>query len=104
PATPGPAEGAVVSEPVAPVPVPSSTTAPPPSGDLHEPTQEQTVVIADLHWLIHQGHVIEFANGRIETAKKPILRPPRPEPKPAASQAERAAVPETTPGAETAPP
>ena len=107
PATPGPAEGAVVSEPiaepVAPVPVPSSAAAPP-SGDLQEPTTEQTVVIADLHWLIHQGHVIEFANGRIETAKKPIPRPPRPEPKPAATQAERAAVPETTPGAETAPP
>src|SRR5207244_1196456 len=27
-----------------------------------EPTPEQTFIIADLHWLIHQGHVIEFAN------------------------------------------
>jgi hypothetical protein len=34
------------------------------------PTPEQTVLIADLHWLIHQGHVLEFADGRLETAKK----------------------------------
>src|SRR6266516_3408929 len=50
PATPGPAEGAVVSEPiaepVAPLAAPSSAAAPP-SGDLQEPTAEQTVVIAD---------------------------------------------------------
>jgi hypothetical protein len=47
-----------------------------------EPTPEQTAVIADLHWLIHQGHVIEFANGTLETAKKPLPRPPRPESRP----------------------
>jgi hypothetical protein len=47
------------------------------------PTPEQTAVIADLHWLIHQGHVIEFANGILETAKKPAPKPPKPEPKPA---------------------
>jgi hypothetical protein len=108
PATPVPAEGAVVSEPtsgpMAPVPVQSSSAPPPAPGDLQEPTPEQTVVISDLHWLIHQGHVIEFANGRIETAKKPILRLPRPEPKPAASQAKGAALPEATPGTESAPP
>jgi hypothetical protein len=45
------------------------------------PTPEQTAVIADLHWLIHQGHVIEFANGILETAKKPVPKPPKPEPK-----------------------
>jgi hypothetical protein len=49
--------------------------------DSSQPTPEQTAVIADLHWLIHQGHVIEFANGMLETAKKPL---PKPEPKPAA--------------------
>ncbi len=102
-----PQEGAVVSEPraesVAPVPVRAPAATPPPSGDLHEPTPEQTAVIADLHWLIHQGHVIEFANGRIETARKPIPKPPRPAPKPAAARAEGAAVAETAPGAETAP-
>jgi hypothetical protein len=44
-----------------------------------EPTPEQTAVIADLHWLIHQGHVIEFANGTLETAKKPAPKPPKTE-------------------------
>src|SRR5262249_19166006 len=44
-------------------------------------TAEQTAVNADLHWLIHQGHVIEFANGTLETAKKPLPRPPKAEPK-----------------------
>lgn len=45
-----------------------------------EPTPEQTAVIADLHWLVHQGHVIEFANGILETAKKPAPKPPKPAP------------------------
>jgi hypothetical protein len=53
-----------------------------------EPTPEQTAVIADLHWLIHQGHVIEFADGRLETAKKPLPKPPKPEKKPAQPAAE----------------
>jgi hypothetical protein len=43
-----------------------------------EPTPEQTAVIADLHWLVHQGHVIEFADGRMDTAKKPVPKPPKP--------------------------
>jgi hypothetical protein len=45
------------------------------------PTPEQTALVSDLHWLIHQGHVIEFANGTLDTAKKPLPKPPRPEPK-----------------------
>jgi hypothetical protein len=53
----------------------------PPASD--EPTPEQTVIIADLHWLVHQGHVLEFADGRMDTAKKPLPRPPKPEKKPA---------------------
>ncbi|MEO5804747.1 MAG: hypothetical protein ABIR24_14575 [Verrucomicrobiota bacterium] len=44
-----------------------------------QPSAEQTAIIGDLHWLIHQGHVIEFADGLLETAKKPL---PRPEQKP----------------------
>ena len=40
-----------------------------------EPTPEQTAVMVDLHWLIHQGAVLEFADGRMETAKKPAPRP-----------------------------
>jgi hypothetical protein len=50
-----------------------------------EPSAEQTAVISDLHWLIHQGHVIEFADGRLETAKKPLPKPPKPEKKPVAT-------------------
>ena len=48
-----------------------------------EPSPEQTALIADLHWLIHQGHVLEFADGRLETAKKPLPRPVKAEIKPA---------------------
>ncbi|HEV2438206.1 MAG TPA: hypothetical protein VG077_19615 [Verrucomicrobiae bacterium] len=51
-----------------------------------EPTPEQNAIIADLHWLVHQGHVIEFADGRLETAKKPAPRPPKPEKKPVAEK------------------
>ena len=47
-----------------------------------ELTPEQTAIIADLHWLVHQGHVLEFADGRMETAKKPLPRPAKPEKKP----------------------
>jgi len=46
-----------------------------------EPTPEQTAVMVDLHWLIHQGAVLEFADGRMETAKKPLPKPPKPEKK-----------------------
>lgn len=63
-----------------------------------EPTPEQTAVIADLHWLVHQGHVIEFANGTLETAKKPAPRPPKPETKPAETEPAAPA-----PGGETTP-
>jgi hypothetical protein len=48
--------------------------------NLAEPTPEETQIVADLHWLVHQGHVIEFANGTLETAKKPLLKPSKPAP------------------------
>ena len=57
------------------------------------PTPEQAGIIGDLHWLIHQGHVIEFANGVLETAKKPAVKPPKP-PKPEAKTAPAPAAPE----------
>jgi len=65
----------------------AAASEPPPAAqpETPQPTPEQTAVIADLHWLIHQGHVIEFANGLLETAKRPL---PRPEPKPAPAPAE----------------
>lgn len=62
---------------LAPAPKPAATETPaagsPPASA--EPSAEQQAVIADLHWLIHQGHVLEFANGIMETAKKPLPKP-----------------------------
>ena len=81
-------------------PAPAQAPAPGPQFDANQPTPEQTVVIADLHWLIHQGHVIEFANGFLETAKKPVPKPPKPEPKPP----EPAAPAEPQPAAPQLPP
>lgn len=79
-APPAPVAAPVEGQPAT---APAAVPAPPP------PTPEQTAVIADLHWLVHQGHVIEFANGLLETAKKPLPKPPKPEPKakPAEGQA-----------------
>jgi hypothetical protein len=62
--------------PGAPAVAPAEAAAP-------EPTPEQTAVVSDLHWLVHQGHVLEFADGRLETAKKPAPRPPKPQKQPA---------------------
>ncbi|MBE0542080.1 MAG: hypothetical protein IH623_11885 [Verrucomicrobia bacterium] len=81
-------------EPNAPAPAEAAESTPKPAEP--EPTPEQTAVNGDLHWLIHQGHVIEFANGTLETAKKPLPKPPRPEKKPAEVTA---AVPAATPSA-----
>ena len=36
---------------------------------------ERESALSDLYWLLHQGHVIEFANGKMELAKKPQPRP-----------------------------
>ena len=63
-----------------------------------EQTEEQKQLTSDLHWLIHQGHVLEFSNGIIETAKKPKKKPePSAEPKvPDASLDESASEPQKT--------
>jgi hypothetical protein len=45
------------------------------------PSDAERQLLADLHWLVHQGHVIEFANGLLELARKPAPRPEAP-PKP----------------------
>jgi len=63
--------------------MPEGRTPNVPAAAAPEPTPEQNAIIADLHWLVHQGHIIEFADGRLETAKKPAPRPPKPEKKPA---------------------
>lgn len=98
-------------EALAPTPAPAAPAVPPaggaaaataatppttaPAAQSAEPTAEQTAIIADLHWLIHQGHVLEFANGVLETAKRPLPKPPKPESKPESKPA-----PESVPAAE----
>ena len=62
---------------------------------------ERTAVLSDLHWLVHQGHVIEYANGQMEVAPKPQppqqkKKKPKPEKKEADPAAEETKV-ETTP-------
>ncbi len=81
PATEAPASevaGDQTTAVVAPTPAaPPVETVSTPTG----PSHAQQSVLNDLHWLIHQGHVIEFANGVLETAKKPLTRPePPPQP------------------------
>ena len=84
-------------EALAPTPKPTADSAPatevaPAEATAAEPTPEQTAVVSDLHWLIHQGHVIEFATtGLLETAKKPLPKPPKPEPKKTEAKAADAA-------------
>jgi hypothetical protein len=82
--------------PAAPVEGQPATEAAPRAEPATPP--EVQAIISDLHWLIHQGHVIEFANGILETAKKPLPRPPRPEkqPKPAEQGTEQHAEAEVT--------
>jgi hypothetical protein len=99
PPAPAPAEGGEAAAAAGSAPTEGTGTVPPASApapapaqpEAAAPTPEQTAVVADLHWLIHQGHVIEFANGTLETAKKPVPRPPKPEAKPAEKPAEGAA-------------
>jgi len=84
------AEGGVASQP-------TKTAAP-------EATPEQTAILVDLHWLIHQGAVLEFADGRMETAKKPAPKSVKPKPAVAkpAMEGESAVTAESAPQAEIA--
>lgn len=84
-------------------------TTPPPAP---EPTAEQAELAADLHWLIHQGHLVEFSDGHLELARKPQPlpkpqpKPPKAEPKaPSSSPEPKPAEPQggTTPTAVPAP-
>jgi hypothetical protein len=93
------------------IPAPVAEGEAPAKPKAPEATPEQTAIIVDLHWLVHQGHVLEFADGKLETAKKPLPRPPKPEKKPAeakvaaekpAAESEAAVATETAPQAEAA--
>ena len=103
---------ALAPAPVVPVPAPSPEPAavaegaaptaesqpPAPAAPaVAEPTPEMAAVMTDLHWLIHQGHVIEFANGILETAKKPLPKPLKPaKPEPQSEAVEGTVAPATT--------
>jgi hypothetical protein len=80
--TPKVVKAPVTEIPVAPAPVAEGEAAAPATKPVEpaapEATPEQTAVIVDLHWLIHQGAVLEFADGRMETAKKPLPKPVKP--------------------------
>ncbi len=56
-----------------------------------QPTPEQSALLADLHWVLYQGHVIEFSSGLMETAKRPLPRPEKTEKAPKFSPGVRAA-------------
>ncbi|MGH7953536.1 MAG: hypothetical protein ACREFE_16700, partial [Limisphaerales bacterium] len=73
------------------------TPAQPAESKSAEPTPEQTALIADLHWLIHQGHVLEFADGKLDAAKKPAPKPMQAAPK---KEMEKKVVEETKPAEE----
>ncbi len=80
-------------------PAPEGTSTPTAAPLPEEPTPEMSALVSDLHWLIHEGHVIEFANGIMETAKRPLPKPIRPEkpktkPKEEGEAAEAASAPE----------
>ncbi len=81
----------------------AAPAAPAAAPESDQPTSEQASLIADLHWLIHQGHVIEFATGVLETAKKPLPKPPKPEKVPAQPAAAAGATVAGEPGTVEAP-
>lgn len=86
PASPEPVAASAAIDPAATPAAPEAAPPAPAAAAASEPTPEQQTVLSDLHWLIHQGHVMEFANGVLDTAKKPA---PRPEPAPAQERAPR---------------
>ena len=99
-----PTPSVIEIKPEAPAAAPAEGGSPKVPAAPSEPTPEQTLVLVDLHWLIHSGAVLEFADGRMETAKKPAPRPPKPEKKPVqekpVTEAAAAPAPEAAPQAE----
>jgi hypothetical protein len=105
PATPPPAAEAVAAPAEGAAPASGEATAAaqaPAAAPTVAPSPELEALVRDLHWLVHQGHVIEFANGQLETAKKPAPRPEKKkkeEPAAAANADGTAAVSTETPEA-----
>lgn len=69
---------ASVAAPVAAAPAEGTAPAEAAPAEKAPLSPELQAFASDLHWLIHQGHVIEFATGVMETAKKPAPRPAKP--------------------------
>jgi hypothetical protein len=90
PAATAPATPAATAATAGTVPAPAPAPAPEP-----EVSPEHAALVSDLHWLVHEGHVIEFANGILETAKRPVPKPPKPQPKPQTPVPEQTAAPAT---------
>ena len=53
----------------------AAPTAQPAPAEVPSFSPEMTALMVDLHWLVQQGHVIEFATGILETAKRPVPKP-----------------------------
>jgi len=105
PAAPNPTAPSPEAAPAADGTTPAADAQAAPAPASAEPTPEMAAVMTDLHWLIHQGHVIEFANGILETAKKPLPKPPKPaKPAPQPGATEGATVPAAEAANETAAP
>jgi hypothetical protein len=114
---------APVPDSAAPAPAPAPTEAPAPvpepiQAEVHmapapeqdapvisaQPVSEEDRVLADLHWLIQDGYVVEFSNGRLwALADKPPQPPPTPTPPPAAVEATSENATETAAPASTEP-
>lgn len=74
-----PAAPSATGEPVAATAAGETAAESAPGASAPVTAPVHSVLGGDLHWLIHQGHVIEFANGVLECARKPA---PKPEPAP----------------------
>jgi len=72
---------------VSPSPTPSATPEPSPAGattpPVASPSTTEERILVDLHWLIHDGYVVEFSDGKLWALPDKPLQPP-PAPKPAA--------------------
>jgi hypothetical protein len=87
--SPAPAVPPAVPDPAPnPEPPPAAT---PPTAPVVAPDPARQAVVNDLLWLTHEGYVIEYADGRLESVPPP-KHPPKPSPENAPS-AEAAPVP-----------
>ncbi len=75
-APPTPSDSAPVA---APSPAPTVTTAPEAPAPVAATDPAREAIVNDLLWLTHEGYVIEYADGRLESVPPP-KHPPKPQP------------------------